>query len=423
MKKALSMSLLATLVFSSLHASADLINDSKLSLEARNMYWNNDNRNNPDAQSKSEQWGQGFILRGESGYTDGVVGAGLDAIAMWGFRLNAKQGNNSVSGLFPYNADGTVDKSFATVRLTGKVKYSESELRFGALQPNLPILMTNDGRLLPQLFRGVSLGSMDLPNLDLNLGYIHRTQGRNSTDFQRLKANGPASNDSNQFLYGGGTYSLMPELKVSYYFAQLEDFYNQHFVGINADIPLGDGVLKPDLRYFNSRDEGSSYGGRIDNDLYSALLTYKIWGHSLGLGFQKLSGDTKFAYLDAGSTIDGVSTGMAGASTYTIADSQVSKFLSAGERTWLAKYSYDFAEVGLNGLAFSAAYLSGDKVKGSTKGDNEWERNIGLSYTVPAGTFKNLGLAWKNAAYRTNVSGNTSQDENRVILTYKMNVF
>lgn len=423
MKKVVSASLLATLIFSSLHASADLIGDSKLSLEARNMYWNNDNRSNPDAQSKSEQWGQGFILRGESGYTDGAFGVGLDGLAMWGFRLNAKQGNNSVSGLFPYKDDGSVDKSFATLRLTLKAKVSETELRAGALQPNLPILMTNDGRLLPQVFQGIALSSLDIPNLDFNMGYINRNQGRNSTDFQRLKMNGPAAHDSNQFLYAGGTYSLIPELKVAYYFAQLEDFYNQHFVGINGDIPLGAGTLKPDLRYFNSRDEGSSYGGRVDNDLYSALLTYKIWGHSLGFGFQKLSGDTKFAYLDGGSTIDGVSTGMAGASTYTIADSQVNKFLSAGERTWLAKYNYDFAEVGLDGLAFSAAYMSGDKVKGSTKGDNEWERNIGLSYTVPAGTFKNLGLAWKNAAYRTNVSGNTSQDENRVILTYKMNFF
>lgn len=423
MKRVLSLSLLSSLILVSVNAAADFVQDSKLDLEARNVYWNNDNRSNPNAQSKSEQWGQGFILRGVSGYTDGAVGVGIDALATWGFRLSAKNGNNSVSGLFPYKDDGSVDKSFATFRVTGKMKVSETELKVGALQPNLPILVTNDGRLLPQVFRGAALSSTDIPNLNLNLGYIDRFQGRNSTDFQHLKSNGSARDDSDRFLYAGGDYSIVPELNVAYYFAQLEDFYNQHYIDIKGNFNIGEGVLQPDLRYFNSKDEGSSYAGRIDNNLYSGLLTYSIWGHSFVAGMQKLSGDTKFAYLDPGQSVGGISTGTGGASTYTIADVQLNKFLSQKERTWLVKYNYDFSHVGVEGLNVSAMYLSGDKVGGSTTGDNEWERDIGVSYTIPAGTFKNLGFAWKNAAYRTNVSGNTSQDENRLIVSYKASFF
>src|SRR5574344_1312202 len=83
-------------------AHAAFIEDSKASLELRNFYMNRDFRNDhlnngprPPAvhghvgrQSKAEEWAQGFLFRYESGFTEGTVGVGIDAMGFAGFKLD-----------------------------------------------------------------------------------------------------------------------------------------------------------------------------------------------------------------------------------------------------------------------------------------------------------------------------------------------
>src|SRR5690606_25556005 len=102
-----------------------------------------------------------------------------------------------------------------------------------------------------------------------------------------------------------------------------------------------------------------------------------------------------------------------------ITDRQIGKFLSAGERTWLAEYAYDFAKVGVPGLKASVAYLRGTNasVSGNTpaatvKDGKEWERDFRLDYTLQDGPLKGVGLSWRNATQRGNVSSDA--DENRL---------
>ncbi len=60
--------------------AAGFIEDSKASLTLRNFYINTDNRNGSASPSKQEEWGQGFILNYQSGFTQGTVGFGVDAL-------------------------------------------------------------------------------------------------------------------------------------------------------------------------------------------------------------------------------------------------------------------------------------------------------------------------------------------------------
>ncbi|MDF5957662.1 OprD family outer membrane porin [Pseudomonas aeruginosa] len=68
--------------------AAGFLEDSKASLETRNFYMNRDFRDGP-GQSKREEWAQGFILNLQSGYTQGTVGFGLDAMGMLGVKLDS----------------------------------------------------------------------------------------------------------------------------------------------------------------------------------------------------------------------------------------------------------------------------------------------------------------------------------------------
>ena len=72
--------------------------DSNAGLEARNFYFNRDFRQDSASQSKQEEWAQGFLLRYESGFTEGAVGVGVDAIGMLGLKLDSSA-DRSGSGL------------------------------------------------------------------------------------------------------------------------------------------------------------------------------------------------------------------------------------------------------------------------------------------------------------------------------------
>ena len=106
---------------------------------------------------------------------------------------------------------------------------------------------------------------------------------------------------------------------------------------------------------------------------------------------------------------------------------QISKFARAGERTWQARYSYDFAKVGVPGLTAGAVYLRGDNIDTynsknvqTSNGSSEWERDITVAYVIQEGTLKNLGFMWKNAMWRNDIAGQRDQDENRLIVSYSI---
>ncbi|MGE8097759.1 OprD family porin [Pseudomonas fluorescens] len=428
-------------------SAAGFIEDSKATLGLRNFYINTDNRDGqPSAtsntRSKNAEWGQGFDLRFISGYTQGTVQFGVDAIGLYGVRLDSSRENHgnytgTASGgtVFPSDGKEAVNE-FASLGLTGKVKISQTELKIGTLQPNNPVIKYNDGRLLPQTFTGGEIKSNEIKDLTLTAGEINEAKGRNSSNDEGLSiagANGSSNYDagkfSNKFYYGGADYKLTKDLTASYYYGELKDFYSQNFLGLVHNWSIGPGVLKSDLRYYRSRDNGANGNdknyftsgyypdtpksltkGKVDNNLYSYLALYSVEGHTFGGGYQVSSGDSDFPYLNQGD----------GSSNSTITDMQIQKFSRAGERTWQARYAYDFAKVGVPGLTAGVIYLRGNGIDTTTGDKTEWERDLSLAYVVPEGPLKNLGFAWKNAMWRTDLANTRDQDENRLIVSYSI---
>ncbi len=72
-------------------AQAAFIEDSSATLQTHNIYLNRDFREG-SGQSKREEWTQGFILDVQSGFTEGTVGVGLDALGMLGVKLDSGGG-------------------------------------------------------------------------------------------------------------------------------------------------------------------------------------------------------------------------------------------------------------------------------------------------------------------------------------------
>ena len=423
-------------------SAAGFVEDSKATLGLRNFYINTDYRDGT-GPNKNEEWGQGFDLRFISGYTQGTVGFGVDAIGLLGVKLDSGGGTNGAANsaayggtVFPSKSNGEAVDDFSSLGLTAKAKISQTELKLGTLQPKLPVIVTNDGRLLPQTWEGGQLTSGDIKDLTLVGGQIEHVKGRNSSNNEQLAINGasPRTINSNKFIYAGGDYKITKDLTAQYYYGNLEDFYKQHFLGLVHNWAIGPGVLKSDFRYFNSSDDGANGSnplyystgnysgvangkGKVDNNLYSGLFLYSVAGHTFGGGYQVSNGSSDFPWLNQGD----------GSSNYTITDSQIQKFARAGERTWQARYSFDFAKVGVPGLTAGVVYLHGDNIdtvnaRGAeaANGASEWERDLNIGYVVQSGALKNLGVAWKNASWRTDLPNTRSQDENRLIVSYSI---
>jgi hypothetical protein len=402
-------------------AHADFIKDSKASLELRNFYMNRDYRQGHDDKlptvtgkapkeykSYSEEWAQGFLLRAESGYTEGTVGVGVDAIGLLGVRLDSGRGRSGTSLLQLDRETGEAQSDFGSLGVAGKVKLSKSVLKLGTLQPKSPVLQANDSRLLPQTFEGGSVNVLEIDQLSLNAGAISQVKQRNSSDHEDLTLNGSSSRGSNSFNFAGADYALNKNLTASYYYAELENIYQQNFAGLVYLQPLGEGqTLKADLRYFDSTDNGNQYAGKIDNRALNGMLTYGAGAHSFALGYQQMQGDSPFPYITD-------------SDPFLVNYVQIGSFAATEERSWQARYDLNFASYGIPGLSLMTRYVTGDNIdRGAQADGKEWERDTDIAYVQPDGAFKGIGVKWRNATYRSNLAKTTEDlDENRLILSY-----
>ena len=150
-----------------------------------------------------------------------------------------------------------------------------------------------------------------------------------------------------------------------------------------------------------STDDGSS---NVDNNAFGAMFTYSLSGHSFGAAYQKMSGDTGFAYIN-------------GTDAFLVNYALIAAdFANPGEKSWQARYDYNFAAIGVPGLTFMTRYIKGDNFDVGSIAGKEWERDTFISYIVQQGHLKNLGLKWINATYRNNF--NRDIDQNRLVVSY-----
>nr|BFD40213.1 OprD family porin [Pseudomonas sp. FFPRI_1] len=391
-------------------SQAAFFEDSSATFETRNMYFNRDFRDGTSAQqSKRDEWAQGFMLNLQSGYTEGTVGFGLDALGMLGVKLDSSP-DRTGTGLLPTHDDGRAANQYSKLGLTGKVKISATELKIGSLIPELPILKPNDGRILPQTFEGGLLTSREIKNLTFTGGRLDKAKDRDDSNYEDIRLNNKNSRFAGtvagkHFNFGGLDYKFTDKITGSYHFAQLDDVYSQHFLGLVASRPMGPGTFATDLRLAISDDQGQARGGKIDNKSLNGLVSYALNGHKLSAGYQHMSGDSAFPYVD-------------GSDPYLVNFVQINDFAGAEERSWQARYDYDFAKLGVPGLSFMTRYLSGDNIA-LKNGDTgkEWERNTEIKYVVQSGTFKDVAVRLRNATYRSNYSARDA-DEVRLLVSY-----
>jgi hypothetical protein len=379
-------------------------------LTTRNYYFSRDFSDivGGSRQSRAEEWAQGFIFDIKSGFTSGAIGFGVDAQGLLGIKLDSGPGRVG-TGLLPINTRGEPADEYSRLGLAAKTRYSKTELRIGDLQPSIPILLFSDVRLLPPSYQGASISSQEIAGLTLQAGRLRSTHLRNEGGDEKMQAmlgNVPqrqASSDG--FNYLGGEYTFNSKLtSFSAWHGQLEDIYQQGFIGLKHSQPYGPWTLGMNLGYYFAHEDGDELLGKIDNRALSSIFSVKRAGHTVSLGYQAISGDSAFPRVFANISPLVNETG-----TY--------EFANTDEHSWQIRHEYDFAALGIPGLTTSLRWTSGDNVDtGRGFEGKEHQRDLDIGYVVQSGMLKGLGMRVRNAVARSNYRSDV--DENRLFFTY-----
>ena len=397
--------------------SKGFIDDSHLDVLLRNAYINRDYQ---DGLEDKAEWGQGIITTFKSGFTEGVVGFGVDGIAQYAVRLDGGRGRSGAGGIdfFKQNDDGKAKSNLAKFGATAKMRFSNTVLSYGTQNPVLPILYADDSRLLQETYTGTLLTSQEIEGLDVSAGYF--------TDEQR-KSDDRHNSGLKSMTFGGASYQFNDQFSGAFYASNVENVLNKQYLGLNFKQPFATGQqLVLDFNGYNSRLK-RGYANELDtgrnNTIWSLAASY-IWDiHTFKLAWQQNNGSTGYnygGYRNRGGVGDG-------GNTIWLANSYWSDFNGEDERSWQAAYGLDLGGRGLPGLSWTTAYVNGDNIKTSATSngkEHEWFNQV--QYQVQDGPAKDLKFKVRYSVLRVSNNAsdyNSSGNEIRVFVDYPFNVF
>ena len=405
------------------------VEDSTFSINTRLLYFSRDIRNEPgggykpvkagstERKSISEETGLGFNALYQSGFTQGTIGVGFDAIGLLGVKLDSGRGHAG-TGLFPNGADGRAQDDYSKGGGAVKFRFSDTVLKVGDQYTTAPVYASDDSRLLPELPQGVSITSNEIKGLKLEGGHFTSSVAQNQTFRDSINGTGLKKTD-----FIGGVYQLTPEVAASLYYAKTEDYWKKTYANVNWTHALSkDQSLAFDFNIYSTKSDGQGLQRaekddttKLDNRAYSLQGAYTIDAHTFTLAYQKVSGDGDYGY------------GVDGGGTIFLANSVArSDFNAEDEKSWQARYDLNMATFGIPGLSFMTRYISGSGANtGTTSNGKEWERDIEAKYVIQSGPAKDLSLRLRQATYRSSDAvyyNSPSLDELRLIAQYPLNI-
>ena len=143
---------------------------------ARNAYKPRDERN-----GYAEEWGYGLMGTLQSGFTQGLIGVGLDAHAYLGIQLDSGGGRAGKARLLGLDNQGHPKDEFSRGGAAIKFRASSTVLSYGEQRVKTPVFSSSDSRLLPETATGLFLTSNEFAALKLVAGHFTESTDRNAS--------------------------------------------------------------------------------------------------------------------------------------------------------------------------------------------------------------------------------------------------
>ena len=424
--------LLALSILAASHAMADgqadsngFVEDSSLKVNLRNAYISRDYKNSggPGVDNRDRaEWGQAFMANYSSGFTQGTVGVGVDAFGLYAVRLDGGKGKSGAGGIdfFKKDDNGNGNAADDLQRFGGAVKFriSKTELKYGDMMPELPVLSYDNSRLLPESYTGTMITSKEIKDLTLVAGRF--------TAQTRKSAEGRDSGDLKSINVYGGSYKFTDAFSAAFYGSDDEDTLKKQYLNLNYVFALPqDQSLTLDFNGYKTKlDKDIAADDARDNKIWSLAATWATGIHSFTIAHQRSTGETGYnygGYRNNGGFSDG-------GNTIYLANSYWSDFNGKDERSWQLGYGVNLSTVVTPGLSYKIAYVRGDNIDdGSDRGrgeEREWFSQ--LTYVVQSGPAKDLSVRLRNSILRVSNNAdryNRQGNETRIFIDYPINVF
>ncbi|WP_168541397.1 OprD family outer membrane porin [Acinetobacter sp. A2] len=405
----------ATATLGTTATQADFIDDSNVQLKFKNFYLDREYAHEAGRSVTPSygNWTQAVTLDAKSGYHD--IGAGIqvgaDLLAQYAIGLKSRGEVNDIH--MPYSNQKT-ERDNAKLGATLKVKVSETELKVGDLLPMSPVVFFDPSRQLLTTYSGAWLESKDIQNTKLTLAYIEGINARYDNQYQDLSLfpNNDFTNTTDDGMYIAGVdYQFTPKVGGSYWYADVTNIYQQHYVAANYKTTVGEKTkLDTHVRYFDNSESGDKLYGNIDSQAVSAGAKINHGMHTVQLGYQQMFGEH--------GTGAPMFPTLGGWVPQPYLDNwSVASFIRKDERSWSLGYTYNFAEAGIPGLTTTIRHFRGDNIdRGDAPEGKENENNVIVNYVVPEGKLKGLGFNYM--FIDTNYNFGNDLEEHRVATTY-----
>jgi hypothetical protein len=297
-----------------------------------------------------------------------------------------------------YNVDGSGDWEMATLA-EAYLQYniSKTDIKFGRQMFESALTASNDTKMIPNTFEGVSIESKDLPQTTLKAAYFTAQKLRDHTTFhdvltfkdgsadswnnnddsgihkgityQRLQAKG--KDVDNELIVLAATNQSIPNLKVDLTYTAVPSMISSVIGEVNYKIPVAGVTITPGARYMQQFDDGAGKvgGASLNGDVTATNATSKgytngdsldssLWMARIALEAGAFNGHLGYSKVeDKGDIVApwrGFPTG-----GYTRAMAQLN--WKANAKTMMAEAKYDFGKAKiLDGFKVMARYAIQD---------------------------------------------------------------
>ena len=259
-----------------------------LQINLKNAYID---RNYTDANIENiGSWSQAVSTFYRSPYSDTTVGIGVDVSAQYALRLS--QDKHISDSVLPFDTEKQEqERHFLKYGATLKAKYQEHEIRIGELWNSIPIIAVDSSRQLLSSHLGMQYQGQWTPKLKIEGGYIAEVSPRNEEEFRKIAIkNANGLHESDGLSYVDLKYQLSPLLNVEYFYGNVENLFDQHYLGLSYKW-LTKLDIQTDAKVFVSQDSGDTLAGEIDNQSYALINKVNMGNHRVALGYQQMEGD------------------------------------------------------------------------------------------------------------------------------------
>ena len=277
---------------------------------------------------------------------------------------------------------------------------SKTDIKFGRQMFESALTASNDTKMIPNTFEGVSIESKDIPKTVLKAAYFTAQKLRDHTTFHDVLTYGDGTtnakatwnNNDDSGVHQGISYANLqaagedvdnslivaaisnqsiPNLKIDVTYTAVPDMVSSVIGELNYAIPVGDVTITPGVRYMSQMDDGAGKigGASLKGDVTAANAASKgykdgdsldsaLWMARLAVATGAFKGHVGYSKVEDEADIvapwRGFPTG-----GYTRAMAQVN--WKANAESMMAEVQYDFGKAKiLDGFSALARYAIQD---------------------------------------------------------------